>query len=193
MRFKKLMIAALLVASAYVPSVMANGVDEALYATHDIHSIYTLYVGMDAGDLEAEFDALPDWKKEVQGGDLIANIKYKRTMADGTQQELFFTRYNGKPVNDIRLSFDTKKYKEAAEMFYKVKAKMEASCGKVDDYNNHGNDQDFYYYQYDVCVYGAFLRKGKDGSGHFGIMVYNPPQHAIDSYYNHTRRNLCGK
>lgn len=129
MNIKKI-VATLLVAGACYMPAWANGVEEALAVTADPDVAYTFYLGMDTWQIEEDMDGLPGWTKRSEGFQKLRNIFYKRTLEDGTVEQIVFN--NVKP-NDVlthfNISFAMKKPGEAAKVYFQAMAKLRKIYG----------------------------------------------------------------
>lgn len=169
MKGKKLLLGALLLSSVLSSQVMASSaLDEALYACNDLESIYTITAYMDPTEAIATFENLPDWKRNPK----YSIYAYERTLADGTLERMGIVYWRNSPLKDFDLTFETPKYRDAAQIYFKLKAKLTAAYGAPGAVENNGYDQSFSYIDDDyVAHYSVFLSKRKDGSGLVYISV----------------------
>lgn len=129
MKWKKYVLGLAVAAMCYVPS-FANGFDEAMAVTEDPRVAYTFYIGMNADDVEAAMDDLPDWTKRVEDFKSFRNIFYTRTLEDGTKEEICLPNFkHGAMLKEYHITFTTKTVGEAAKMYFQAMAKLRKNYG----------------------------------------------------------------
>lgn len=120
MNGKKILAGLLIATACYMPS-FANSFDEAMAVVKDPYTVYNFYPGEDPAQIEAEMDELKDWTK-TKNADYngCVFVRYKRTLADGVEQELFFNYMPGREIQFLKVTFKTKDAKDAGKMYFKA-------------------------------------------------------------------------
>lgn len=183
MKGKKILLGLLLLSAVSASSVMASSaLDEAMYACTDLDTIYTITSYMDPGEAVSTFESLSDWERDPK----YSSHMYKRTLSDGTLEMMNIVDHPNVSLHEFSLGFTTPKYKDAAEIFFKMKAKFNASFGTPSHYVNEGYKQSFAYDDDEqVSNYIVFLSKTDDGKGHVLFMVSKPYAHRQS--YDHSK------
>ena len=122
----KKILAGLLIATACYMPIFANSFDEAMAVVKDPYTVYNFYPGEDPAQIESEMDELKDWTKTKthdQYTDCIF-VTYKRTLADGVEQELFFNYMPRREIRFIKVTFKGQSAKEIGKMYFRALSHM---------------------------------------------------------------------